>query len=684
MPPSGIDPSASAGSPGADDQPWFRETCGGTPAHTAIARIEALLARGPVSRRQSDRLLREVLDYKGMVPQSRCPLLCARFITVVKRLAFVEAPEDLYGKLFGAAVETWKNGLDSDKTNATRYGNQYHRVFSIQTFLQGWSADFKRVPKEALLAYSGFLRFHDVHTDDVQFDRAVDAFVKRVGDVITPADAALAGRIALNFGQEILGPLLGLNPTMALKHTQAAVSLISTAVLLDPAGALGDDSKPAPMALRWLEDHTIQSDIPRLERDRDAPEKGSGLYGGAYEVLNKLWRKVESPHRAHMEQCYSTLLPLLGGWERREPRLAARGWWAWVSFERAGRAWRVGGAVFDLCPAGRGFHITFTNEVEGCRNRTDGGKGIVVRLRGGEEVPVENVGVEFLPPDGSAFSCEARALRGWKYEVTKGVYKDFCGAVFGIDKPEDAAALKSRLGGLTPQSGTAPPPNKALVPPAVPLPTAPAAGTVGQPGHEPSPQTDTTGGDDEQSARASAGTTATTEPPSINVPAAECYGELEVCSDSEARLRIFLRKQGPGKRPELCQPISLTKQARDILLAGIEDARQRYIDDMLAQAKASGTPRDVSECQPPDTKTFILEWTQDELAAILHEHKKESFGELDPGERKALKSAMGRLRRLVTFGKKQKCKFITSASRDFVRKTTIPIRLRKAGQPQTE
>jgi hypothetical protein len=677
-------PPGPTGAEGVAGQPWFRETCGSTSAHTIIARIEHLLAQRLVSPGQSANLLRDVLDYKGTVPQARCPLLCARFITVVKRLAFIEAPEALYGKLFGAAVETWKTGLGFDRTNAGRYGNFYSPVFSIQTFLQGWSADLGRVRKKALLAYAGFLRFHDVHTDSVQFDQAVEAFVERVKNAMTRADWILAGRIALNFGQEILGPLLSHDRAMALKHTKEAAALIGAAVLLDPARALGDDNKPVPMALRWLEDHIIQSGIPRLERDRKSPETGAGLREGAYKVLNDLWRNLEPPHRLHMEQHYSTLLPMLGGWDRRDPRLAAPpGWWAWVSFDHAGKSWKIGGAVFDLCPSGRGFHITFTGEVERCEDWGNGG-GVDIAVKGGEIVPVKNVSVGFQLPDGSTFACGARALRGWKYEVTRGVYKDFCGAVFGIDKPEDAAALKSRLGGLTPQSGMAPPPNKAPVPPAVPLPTAPSAGTMGQPGHEPSPQSDTTGGDHEQSARVSAGTTATTGPPSINVPAAECYGELEVYSDSEARLRIFLRKQGPGKRPEMCQPIRLTKQARDILLAGIEDARQRYIDDMLAQAKASGIPRDVSECQPPDTKTFILEWTQDELAAILHEHKKESFGELDPGERKALKSAMGRLRRLVTFGKKQKCKFITSASRDFVRKTTLPIRLRKAGQPQTE
>ena len=654
------------------DQSWFRETCPGTAAHAAIAKIEALLAGKTVSKKQSAKLLDEVLDYKGAAPHIYCPLLCARFITVVKRLAFIQAPEDLYGKLFGATVETWKDGLGLDAAAVSRYkeaSRPYVAVFSIPTFLHGWSQDLKQVRKEAMLAYSGFLRFKDVHTDSVQFDHAVEAFVKHIGEVMTSKDAVLAGRIALNFGQEILGPLLGLNPAMALKHTEAAASLISTAVLLDQTGTLGDDNKPVPTALRWLHDHVLQSDVPRLGTERDTPEKGSGLYGGAYKILNNLWRQVEPPHRSHMEQPYSTLLPLLGGWDRRDSRLAAPDWWVRVSFEHAGQACEIAGAVFDLCPDGRGFHITFTRQVEDCKDRTDGGKGIVVVSKGGEEMLVENVHVEFRLPDGSEFSCEAAALRGWKYEVTLGDYKDFCGAAFRIDGPDDIQTLKKHLDDLAPQLGMAPPPQEAPVPPAIPVSTTTVGKTRGRSAQPPN-QPGATDCDDDQPSEPAAGTTTAQGPVHIDALADDCYGEIDVLGDGNVVLRIFLANPGPGRKPELCERIRLTKQAHEILLAGFEDAKRRHIDQEGEQ--------------PPDEMAFFLEWTRDDLAAILHDRQKNSFEELHSSEKKVLKSAIGRVRGLVTFGKEQDCKLVTLASKDSVRKTTIPIRLRKAGQPEVE
>jgi hypothetical protein len=71
--------------------------------------------------------------------------------------------------------------------------------------------------------------------------------------------------------------------------------------------------------------------------------------------------------------------------------------------------------------------------------------------------------------------------------VTKEVFKDFCGAVFVIDKPEDAATLRSHFGGLTARVGMAAPPDKTPVPPVMPMSSASAdVGTVAPPGPEPS------------------------------------------------------------------------------------------------------------------------------------------------------------------------------------------------------
>lgn len=511
-PPSGADSSDPTGAGGFDGQPWFRETCGNTRTHTIIAEIEALLAQGIVNPEQSKSLLDEVIDYKGAVTRARCPLLCALFITVVKKLAFISAPEDLYGKLFGTAVETWKTGLGFDRADPQSHGP----VFSIQTFLHGWSEDLKWVRKEALSAYASLLRFHDVHSDGVQFDQAVEAFVQRVQAVVTAADVALAGRIALNFGQDILAPLLDHNRAMALKHTNAASTLIDAAVRFDPVAALGNESKPALMALRWLEDHIRQSGIPPLVKDRTSPETGAGLRDWAYKILNELWRKLEPQYRSHMEQPYSTLLPMLGGWERRASRLAAPpDWWVWISFSHAGEPREVGGAVIDLCPSGRGFHVSLPAPVEHCVDRKNG--GVDLTFKGGAAVPVENVNAVFRFPDGSSLACQARALRGWRYEVTKEVYKDFCGAVFVIDKPEDAAALKNRLNGMTAQVGMVAPPDK---PPVAPietsLATAPAVGTESPQGHESPIQSDATDGDERPSTAESFVVTAKADPTSID------------------------------------------------------------------------------------------------------------------------------------------------------------------------
>jgi len=664
-PPCGPNSPDPTGADGFDGQPWFRETCGNTLTHTIIAEIEALLAQGTVSPEQSKSLLDEVIDYKGAVTRARCPLLCALFITVVKKLAFIAAPEDLYGKLFGTAVEAWKTGLDFDRASPQVHGP----VFNIQTFLHGWSEDLKRVRKEAFSAYAGFLRFHDVHSDGVQFDQAVGAFVQRVQGVLTTADVALAGRIALNFGQDILAPLLDHNRAMALKHTKAAAALIDAAVCLDPVAALGNESKPALMALRWLEDHIRQSGIPPLVKDRTSPETGAGLRDGAYKILNELWRKLEPQYRSHMEQPYSTLLPMLGGWERRASRLAAPpDWWVWISFSHAGKPREVGGAVIDLCPSGRGFHVSLPGQVEHCEDRKNG--GVDLTFKGGAAVPVENVNAVFRFPDGSSLECRAQALRGWRYEVTKEVYKDFCGAVFVIDRPEDAAVLKIRLSDMTAQVGMAAPPDKPPVPPVEASLARSTAGATALTGREPSPELGATGDDEQPSVDAGTAVNATTGRATIDAPAAECYGEIDMLGEGDVVLRIFLANPGPGRKPELCEPIRLTKQACEILLAGIEDARQRYIDD--------------KQEEPPDAMTFIIEWTRNELVAILHARQKNSFEELDAGERKALKTAIGRLRGLVTFGKGQERKFVTPASKDFVRKTTIPVRLRRAGRPEVE
>ena len=455
-------PVVPGGPRGIEGEPWFRATCTNTQTHVKIHKIERILAESPISPEASTKLLDEVLDFKGPVPPAYCPLLCARLITVVKRLAFVEAPEDLYGKLFGAVLETWENGLRCDRIYQEQYGEKYAPVFDSSRFLQHWSEDLVHVRRAALSPYAGFLRFRDVHVASAQFDTALEGFVKHVQSALTAEDWALAGKVALNFVYEVLGPLLKPSLAKALKHTKAAASLISKAALLNPGQTLGDDTKPVLAAMTGLEWHIRESGVPRLREERTDPKKGSELKA-TYEVLNVLHRKLPLEYRPLIEHKYSTLIPWAGGWDWRRPRLAGSGWRANVSYTVAGQERRIPGRVIDFCPKGRGCQIKFDSPVEDCLPLLDaqGGEipGCTIKFKGqggGSHVSLTEVTIAFERSDGSAFECAARALRGWRYERAYKEPTEDGGAAFEIDNSEDVQVLRARIVGLLQKRGMEP------------------------------------------------------------------------------------------------------------------------------------------------------------------------------------------------------------------------------------
>jgi hypothetical protein len=166
----------------------------------------------------------------------------------------------------------------------------------------------------------------------------------------------------------------------------------------------------------------------------------------------------------------------------------------------------------------------------------------------------------------------------------------------------------------------------------------------------------------------------------VDVPADQCYGELEMDGKGQFVLRILLRRgDQPGKRPEVCKPIFLQKQAYRILAEGIENARRLWIKTEKINARNDGDPKRALECEPPPGHCFDVEWSQDDLAFILC--KKKRFKDLGSAQPDAIKSAMRRLRKLVTFDKDRKCGLVSEANETHTRRATIRLRLQGAGQP---
>jgi len=166
----------------------------------------------------------------------------------------------------------------------------------------------------------------------------------------------------------------------------------------------------------------------------------------------------------------------------------------------------------------------------------------------------------------------------------------------------------------------------------------------------------------------------------VDVPAAQCYGELGIDGKEQFVLRILLRRgDQPGKRPEVCRPILLQKQAYRILAEGIENARKRWTKTEQMKARDAGEPERALECEPPPGHHFAVEWSRDDLALILC--KRERFDELEKAQKEAIKSAVRRLSSRVTFDKNSGRGLVSEMDSTGTRRATILLRLQKAGQP---
>jgi len=293
---------------------WSNATCINSGCHLAIAKMESLLKRArKVDAKLAKKLSAAMDQYRGL-PQTWCPKLCAKFISVAKEVVFLEAPEYIYNQFFRAVINHWNVGLEADKEKADN-DEKYPRVFTTQKLLPVWIEELKDVQKQALRAYMGILRVLDVCYDD-GFDQAVKAFVQHVRSVMTREDVVFSGWIAFHFIREVLNPLIKLNLNMALKHTASAAALLDLAVRLDPAEAMCNDGQPALLAMHELVSHVNDSLHFLRKQNEKFPEVFTDSYKDAYnnvrETLDGLWQIMDSSGKSYMEEPYSELMNLLG------------------------------------------------------------------------------------------------------------------------------------------------------------------------------------------------------------------------------------------------------------------------------------------------------------------------------------------------------------------------------------
>jgi hypothetical protein len=170
-----------------------------------------------------------------------------------------------------------------------------------------------------------------------------------------------------------------------------------------------------------------------------------------------------------------------------------------------------------------------------------------------------------------------------------------------------------------------------------------------------------------------AGSVETTQ---INLPRAECFGELITDDRGRFLLKVFANRPGPGMHAELCEPIQIRNQAQHILQSGLVEARRRYIESRYEQSRADGRTIDRSECEPPVEQTFEITWTPDQLATIIHSRKR--FGDLSKADKNSIKQAMHRLRSLVKFTHDD-CGLVSEPSDTGLRCVAIPLRFGRQG-----
>jgi len=445
-------------------------------AHKIILRIKKILGDTKKIREEhSKELCAAVGECMNILSREHCPKLCYQLIIEVMKLAFVEASTTFYQQNFSALHIVWKNGLTADETNKSNHSG-CSDVIAVPKFLQRWIDDIERVQKQALPAYVSLLSFRKAHTDD-KFDRAVEALVQCVESMTAREDAELVGRIAFLFIREVLNPLLvtpqiDANLKVALKHTEAAATLVCKAVRLNPAGALRD-GQPALRALNELAIHVRQSHcLFQPQRDDASSKAFIRLLDAARDnirgLLNALWQSVEPVHKPHMQEPYSSMVPTLAERPPRPLRLSvSSGWWVRASFvDHAGARKQFGGAVRDVCSEGQGIQVMLPAEVKSCVQNN--GDGVDVAFKDGQAWYVSDVDMHLQLPDDDRIACKARAKRACVYKDTTGKPKGFCGMAFVIDNPDEQAVLKRCLEKLriTLPAGMVALPNRAPVLPA--------------------------------------------------------------------------------------------------------------------------------------------------------------------------------------------------------------------------
>jgi len=163
------------------------------------------------------------------------------------------------------------------------------------------------------------------------------------------------------------------------------------------------------------------------------------------------------------------------------------------------------------------------------------------------------------------------------------------------------------------------------------------------------------------------------EPLSINIACSACYGEIELDQKGKTLLRLFHKKNGPGKRSQICEPIKITDQAFRILQDGIERARRTYIETKKETSTMHGMKVSTSECEPEPEYTFELSWDKNDLARLLH--NKDEYYRLQKKKKRAIISSMSRLRNIAKFS--DGLGLVSESDETDTRYTLIRFRFRK-------
>jgi hypothetical protein len=419
---------------------WFKKTCGNTVPHGLIKKMEEACRRDALTERGIEDLKNTLRDCTDKLKGSDCPFLFARTIQAVKGLAFLDGAERFIEDCFKVLPDWWRKGLERDEARKQEY-RDYEPAFDVATFLKGWKKDLDRVVPGALRFYMTLLRLKKV-PEDPGFDEAMEAFLDRVEtNLDKPENANLVGTIAFAFVNDMLHPLLAdRQRNKALEHMKSAARLISQAVRLNPKESLGQD---AAMAFDGLGGLCLSAEVPALSDERTGSEK---RVADAYVTLNHR-RMQMTPHDREAFDLHSeNVFPKLGGWEKREVRLAAPGWTAEVRTSEQDPCFE--GAVEDICKMGCQIRF-FAHSVRHCW--PEGEHNIRIDDGGGCSHVVKDLDVTLLDKERVRYRCRGQALRGFMYKATTDSEEKEAGAAFKfLNSPPNLADAVAKLSPKSP------------------------------------------------------------------------------------------------------------------------------------------------------------------------------------------------------------------------------------------